>query len=59
MTAALRDEQLSRCCDALAAVERDAPTLCEGWSAHDLALHLWVLKHPLAWPGIGVPALDG
>lgn len=59
MTAALRDEQFARCCDALDAVERDAPTLCEGWTAHDLALHLWVLKHdPLAWPGVGVPALE-
>lgn len=59
MTAALRDEQFALCCDALEAVEPDAPTLCAGWSAHDLALHLWVLKHdPLAWPGLGVPALE-
>ncbi|MBC7760295.1 MAG: maleylpyruvate isomerase family mycothiol-dependent enzyme [Candidatus Saccharibacteria bacterium] len=58
MTAVLRDRQLRRCCDALDQVSDGAPTLCEGWSAHDLAIHLWTLKHdPLGWPGIAVPAL--
>ena len=27
--------------DALLAVGPSAPTLCEGWDAHDLAAHLW------------------
>ncbi|MEO6606040.1 MAG: maleylpyruvate isomerase family mycothiol-dependent enzyme [Aeromicrobium sp.] len=58
MTAALRDRQLQRCCDALDQVSGGAPTLCEGWLAHDLAIHLWTLKHdPLGWPGIAVPSL--
>ncbi len=58
MTAYLRDRQLRRCCDAFDQVSADAPTLGAGWSAHDLAIHLWTLKHdPLGWPGIVVPAL--
>jgi len=58
-TADLRDRQLQRCCDVLAAAGPDAPTLCEGWTAHDLAIHLWQLKHdPLAWPGIAGPPLS-
>lgn len=58
MTAVLRDYQLQRCCDALDQVRDGAPTLCEGWSAHDLAIHLWTLNHdPLGWPGIALPAL--
>ena len=58
MTAELRDRQLRRCCDALDQVAADAPTLCEGWAAHDLAVHLWTLKRdPLGWPGIVIPAL--
>ena len=58
MTAYLRDRQLRRCCDAFDQVSADAPTLCAGWSAHDLAIHLWTLKHdPLGWPGIAIPAL--
>lgn len=58
VTAELRDRQLWLCCDALDQVSADAPTLCEGWAAHDLAIHLWTLKHdPLGWPGIALPAL--
>jgi uncharacterized protein (TIGR03085 family) len=54
----LAQRQLARCCDALAAAGPDARTLCVGWSAWDLAAHLWVLKHdPLAWPGMVVPRL--
>ena len=35
----------------------DAPTLCEGWQARDLAAHLYVREHRLdASPGIAVPA---
>lgn len=55
-TADIRDRQLQRCCDALAAVDPGAATLCAGWSAHDLALHLWSIKRdPLAWPGMALP----
>jgi len=57
-TADIRDRQLQRCCDALAAVDPGAATLCAGWSAHDLALHLWSIKRePLAWAGMVLPAL--
>lgn len=57
-TADLRDRQLQRCCDALAAVNPDAATLCADWSAHDLAIHLWSLKRePLAWAGMVLPLL--
>ena len=38
----------------------DAPTLCDGWAARDLAAHLIVREHRLdASPGIMVPALAG
>lgn len=44
----------------MAQVEPDAATLCAGWSAHDLAIHLWQInRDPVAWPGIVVPALAG
>ncbi len=48
----LRDRARDRCCDALAAVPASAPTLCEGWTAFDLAVHLWTLQcDPLGWAG--------
>ncbi|MDO5052384.1 MAG: maleylpyruvate isomerase family mycothiol-dependent enzyme [Pseudoclavibacter sp.] len=57
--AALRDRQLDRLCDALAAVPAEAPTCCEGWSAHDLAVHLWQLhRDPLAWALLPAPRLS-
>jgi uncharacterized protein (TIGR03085 family) len=31
----------------------EAPTLCEGWTARDLAAHLVVIEHPEAWAGGG------
>jgi uncharacterized protein (TIGR03085 family) len=38
----------------------DAPTLCEGWAARDLAAHLVVReRRPDAQPGIWLPALAG
>jgi uncharacterized protein (TIGR03085 family) len=38
----------------------DAPTLCEGWRARDLAAHLVIRERRLdAAPGITVPALSG
>lgn len=60
MSSHLRDHLYAQFCDALAAVAPTAPTLCEGWDAHDLAVHIWVLKHnALSWPGIVIPALAG
>ncbi|MDO5736515.1 MAG: maleylpyruvate isomerase family mycothiol-dependent enzyme [Propionibacteriaceae bacterium] len=57
MSTGLRNLHLTQLCDALDSVPPTAPTLCEGWDAHDLAIHLWVLKRdPLSWPGIAVPA---
>ncbi|WP_052466781.1 maleylpyruvate isomerase family mycothiol-dependent enzyme [Mobilicoccus massiliensis] len=56
MSRELRREALQAFCDALDAVAPDAPTLCEGWDAHDLAVHLWVITHdPLSWPGEFLP----
>ena len=58
VSAALRDRQLQRLCEALDQVDPDAPTWCEGWTAHDLAVHVWILKRvPLGWPGVVVPRL--
>lgn len=52
MTAALRDAALHEFCDVLDAVPPSAPTLCEGWDAHDLAVHVWTLSHdPISWVG--------
>lgn len=40
-------------CDEFDKVGPDAPTLCEGWDAHDLAVHLWIREtDPLGAPGI-------
>lgn len=45
-------------CDALAEVGPDAPTLCEGWTSHDLAAHVWVRENdPSAAPGLLIGAL--
>lgn len=45
-------------CDALAACGPDAPTLCEGWTASDLAAHLVVReRRPVAALGIVVKPL--
>lgn len=44
--------------ETLRSVGPDAPTLCEGWTTHDLAAHLVIREHrPDAGPGIVVPAL--
>ena len=51
-------DQRAALCDALAGVAPDAPTLCEGWTAHHLAAHVWLRENdPVAAAGIGVPAL--
>ncbi len=45
-------------CGALAAVEPTAPTLCEGWTAHHLAAHVWVRENdPVGAAGIAVRPL--
>lgn len=46
-------------CDALLEAGQDAPTLCEGWTAHDLAAHVWVRENdPAAMPGMFIGALE-
>ena len=58
VSAALRDRQSQRLCDVLEQVEPNAGTWCEGWTAHDVAVHVWILKRdPLGWPGGVVPRL--
>jgi uncharacterized protein (TIGR03085 family) len=48
----LRAERAAMC-DTFEAVGADAPTLCEGWQAADLAAHLIVREHrPDAMPGV-------
>lgn len=45
-------------CEALLEAGHDAPTLCEGWTAHDLAAHVWVRENdPAAMPGMFIGAL--
>lgn len=47
-------------CDLFDELGPDAPTLCEGWTTHDLAAHLWVREaDPLAAPGIVIEPLAG
>lgn len=46
--------------DALAAAGPDAPTLCTGWTAHDLAAHLVARERRLdSTPGILLPPFAG
>ena len=45
---------------ALGQAGPDAPTLCEGWTAHDLAAHLVAReRRPDSGPGIMIGALSG
>ncbi|GAB3704571.1 TIGR03085 family metal-binding protein [Mariniluteicoccus flavus] len=47
-------------CELLDDLGPDAPTLCEGWSTHDLAAHLWIREtDPLGAPGIVAKPLAG
>ena len=47
-------------CDLLDEVGPGAPTLCEGWTTHDLAAHLWIREtDPLGAPGIVAKPLAG
>ncbi|WP_432949966.1 TIGR03085 family metal-binding protein [Kribbella sp. CA-253562] len=57
MTDYSRVERLALC-DLFDQVGPDRPTLCEGWTTHDLAAHLYVRESdPIAGPGIMIPAL--
>jgi uncharacterized protein (TIGR03085 family) len=45
-------------CDLFDQLGPDQPTLCDGWTTHDLAIHLYVRESdPIAGPGIMIPAL--
>jgi uncharacterized protein (TIGR03085 family) len=45
-------------CDLFDRLGPDQPTLCEGWSTYDLAVHLYVREaDPLAGPGLVIPSL--
>lgn len=53
-------QQREALCDSLLEVAPGAPTLCEGWNAHDLAAHLWVRENdPISLPGMFAPPLAG
>ena len=59
-TSELLRRERAALCDTLEAVGPDAPTLCEGWDAADLAAHLVVRERDVrALPGIGVPDILG
>jgi uncharacterized protein (TIGR03085 family) len=54
-----KDERVALC-DLLVEVGPDAPTLCAGWTAHDLAAHLWIREtDPVGAPGILAKPLAG
>ncbi|WP_133800288.1 TIGR03085 family metal-binding protein [Kribbella caucasensis] len=58
MTDYSRVERLALC-DLLDQLGPDRPTLCEGWTTYDLAVHLHVREaDPMAGPGIMIPALS-
>lgn len=58
MTPDLAASERRELCELLAAAGPDAPTLCEGWDAHDLACHLLIREScSLAALGILVPGL--
>ncbi|HOC12450.1 MAG TPA: TIGR03085 family metal-binding protein [Propionicimonas sp.] len=42
--------QRAALCDALDTVDPSAPTLCEGWTAHHLAAHVWLRENELLAP---------
>lgn len=52
-------EQRHAFSDALLEVGADAPTLCSGWTAYDLAAHCWVRERRVkALLGIGSPRFE-
>ena len=47
-------------CDLFDTVGPAAPTLCEGWDTHDLAVHLWIREtDPVGATGIVAKPLSG
>ena len=47
-------------CDLFDQVGPDAPTLCAGWDAHDLAVHLWIREtDPVGASGLVARPLSG
>ncbi len=61
-TPALEESERRALCDLFGELGPDAPTLCEGWTTSDLAVHLIMCEaRPHAWLGIPlgdrVPAL--
>lgn len=57
---ALQQRERRALCDTLDAVGPDAPTMCEGWDAHDLAAHLVVRERdPWTAPVIICGVLNG
>ena len=58
----IADTERAALCDLLDELGPDAPTLCEGWTTRDMAVHLYVRdRDPKAWAGISVgrPGRDG
>lgn len=56
----LAQSERAALCDLLDSVGPDAPTLCRGWTSHDLTAHLWVREtDPLGAPGIVAKPLAG
>jgi len=54
------DAERAYLADALERLGPDAPTLCEGWTTRDLAIHLVIReRRPDAGPGMVLPALSG
>lgn len=50
----------ARLADLLLELGPEAPTLCEGWDTHDMAVHLYLRENnPLATAGMFVPAMSG
>ena len=59
MTESLARRERAALCALALKVGADAPTLCTGWDARDLVVHLLVReRHPLSAVGIVVPALS-
>jgi uncharacterized protein (TIGR03085 family) len=47
-------------CQVLIEAGPEAPTLCTGWTAHDLAIHVWQLRFdPLSLPGQALTRFAG
>lgn len=53
MKSVLEVAERVRFADLLQELGPDAPTLCAGWTARDLAAHMVVIEHPEAWVGAG------